>query len=302
MVIHIKPYRYEPSLAAAIVFVVAFGLTTVLHTYQILRTKTSFFIAFAIGGWFEVIGYIGRIISVNEYPDNTRPPYAVYVLFPLIAPALYAASIYRVFGVILQVTNGEKYSIIKPSLLEAVFIFGDVASFVLVGVGGSMTVAAESEASINKGERIVTIGLIIQLLFFSFFIVMAGIFNIRMAKSPTETVQSRSDNPYQKHLYALYLAAFIILVRSVYKLIEYVQGRGGYLFSKEVFAYVFDAALMFFTMVIFHFVHPSELNALVKGGFVVSNVTMAKPHRDSDASIEDGDTDKLETKAVVLVV
>lgn len=47
---------------------------------------------------------------------------------------------------------------------------------------------------------------------------------------------------------------------------EYAQGHTGHLLQHEWFLYVFDACLMFGVMVVFNVVHPSEVNALLKGG------------------------------------
>jgi hypothetical protein len=52
-----KLYRYDPSMAGAVIFVLAFIAATALHFYQMIRTKTYFFVPFVIGGLFEVIGY-----------------------------------------------------------------------------------------------------------------------------------------------------------------------------------------------------------------------------------------------------
>lgn len=43
-------YRYHPSLAAAIIFVIAFAITTLLHIFQIVRKRTWYFIPLAVGG------------------------------------------------------------------------------------------------------------------------------------------------------------------------------------------------------------------------------------------------------------
>ena len=48
-VLHFKKYFYPPSLAAAILFTILFGLSATLHVYQMLRTKTWFMIPFVIG-------------------------------------------------------------------------------------------------------------------------------------------------------------------------------------------------------------------------------------------------------------
>ena len=44
-----QPYKYDPSLPAAGVFAAAFGVTTILHAYQLIRWKTWYFIPFLIG-------------------------------------------------------------------------------------------------------------------------------------------------------------------------------------------------------------------------------------------------------------
>ena len=43
-------YKYTPSLAAAVLFIVLFALTTSLHSYQMFRTRTWFYIPFLLGG------------------------------------------------------------------------------------------------------------------------------------------------------------------------------------------------------------------------------------------------------------
>lgn len=61
-----KLYRYDPSMAGAVIFVLAFIATTALHFYQMIRTKTYFFVPFVIGGLFEVIGYGAVSLDLHE--------------------------------------------------------------------------------------------------------------------------------------------------------------------------------------------------------------------------------------------
>ena len=120
----------------------------------------------------------------------------------------------------------------------------------------------------TTGENIIIGGLVVQILFFSFFIAVAITFHLRMHKVPTSKVLHNgiASRIWKKHLYALYGGSLLILVRSAFRLIEYAQGNDGYLISHEVFLYIFDAVLMFATMAIFDVIHPSEVNALLKEG------------------------------------
>lgn len=45
-----KFYYYSPSMAAAVIFIILFGVATALHTVQMFRTKTWFLVPFVIGG------------------------------------------------------------------------------------------------------------------------------------------------------------------------------------------------------------------------------------------------------------
>lgn len=60
-------------------------------------------------------------------------------------------------------------------------------------------------------------------------------------------------------MWVLYAASICILVRSVFRVAEYVLGESGYLLSHEIFLYIFDGTLMLFTMVIYNWMHPSAI-------------------------------------------
>lgn len=49
------------------------------------------------------------------------------------------------------------------------------------------------------------------------------------------------------------------MVRSIFRVIEFIQGNAGYLLSNELYLYIFDAALMLLVMIAFNWVHPSEV-------------------------------------------
>ena len=45
-----KLYHYDPSVAAAVVFVFLFLATSIYHVWQMVKQKTWFFTAFIVGG------------------------------------------------------------------------------------------------------------------------------------------------------------------------------------------------------------------------------------------------------------
>ena len=250
-------YRYPPSLAAATVFVVLFALTTGSHMFQMFRKRSWFMIPFIIGGLFEFIGYIGRIVSSND--QYKLAPYIMQTLLLLLGPALYAATIYMVLGRLVLLTGGERYSLVRRTWLTKIFVGGDVISFMMQGAGGG--IMSSGASGMKTGEKIIVGGLFVQILFFGLFFLTATLFQIR-GKEYLATLSS--NIPWKKHLFALYATSILILVRSVFRVIEYIQGNSGYLLRHEVFLYVFDAVLMFAVMVILNISHPGDIALLLK--------------------------------------
>lgn len=83
----------------------------------------------------EWIGYIGRIIGANEAPNYTLGPYILQVLLLLLAPTLFAASIYMGLGRVILLVNGNSLSPIRQKILTKIFVAGDVLSFVVQAAG-----------------------------------------------------------------------------------------------------------------------------------------------------------------------
>jgi hypothetical protein len=159
-----------------------------------------------------------------------------------------------------------------------------------VCIGGGIQAMGTID-SLHLGERIIIGGLFVQLIFFAFFIVVAGVFHYRLTKdlpfqkryTPSSIFKARkhrqissasstaplsaapvsraslSDLPWKRHLFNLYFTSALIMVRSIFRVVEYIGGNAGYLLSHEVFLFVFDATLMFFVMLSFNWVHPNQV-------------------------------------------
>ncbi|KAL5313150.1 hypothetical protein ACEPPN_018883 [Leptodophora sp. 'Broadleaf-Isolate-01'] len=250
-------YQYDPSLAAAVIFTFLFFGTSTLHVYQLSRTRTWYFTALVLGGIMEAIGYVGRILSSRQSPNWTLGPFIIQAMLLLIAPALFAASIYMILGRIVLALDGEKHCLIKKKWLTKIFVAGDVVSFLVLS-GGSGLQTNKDINVVQTGERVILAGLLIQVVFFGVFMLVALLFHQRILRDPTHA--SMSPNlPWQKHLHVLYIVSALIMIRSVVRVVEYIQGFEGYILSHEAFLYIFDGLLMFIALAIFNWIHPSEL-------------------------------------------
>ncbi|KAH6955884.1 RTA1 like protein-domain-containing protein [Ilyonectria sp. MPI-CAGE-AT-0026] len=261
-------YRFEPSVAVNVLFIVLFGISSLLHGFQIWKTKTWYLSALVAGGVAEFIGYIGRLMGAMEDPGCwTMGPYIMQNLLILIAPAFMAASIYMILGRIIELTEGEKYSLVRKQWLTKLFVMGDVTSLLFQSAGGGMMAVA----SLNKtGEKVIVGGLFVQLIFFGGFIIVAAVFHRRMAAAPT----ARASEPYvrwKQYLTTLYVTGVLILIRSIFRVVEFIQGNHGALMRSEAYVFVFDGLLMLIVLVWMNWFHPSEIGLLLRGDEPVKN-------------------------------
>lgn len=121
-----------------------------------------------------------------------------------------------------------------------------------------MLATAKDQSKVKLGNNMIVVGLFVQILFFGFFVVVSVIFHRRMLATPMHAAGD-TRIPWTRYMKVLYIASILVLVRSIYRVAEYVQGSGGFLQSKEAFIYVFDAALMFVCCLLFNFFHPSKI-------------------------------------------
>lgn len=81
------------------------------------------------------MGFIGRVLSHKDL--WALGPFIMQSLLILVAPALFAASIYIILGRIILLVDGERYSLVRQKWLTKIFVTGDVFSFLLQGAGNS---------------------------------------------------------------------------------------------------------------------------------------------------------------------
>lgn len=263
-------YRYDPSLAAAIIFTVVFAIATVVVLLQFARAlskkpydkldrkRTLIIIPFIVGGICEIIAFVSRCVGTQN--QEQLGPYVVHSVFVLIAPPLFAATIYMSLGRIIVMLRMERYSIIPIKWLTKIFVFGDVVSFFMQGAGGGL-MGSLQESSRNSGKGVIVGGLFVQIVFFGFFLVVLTLYQIRSNKNASPIASATRHTPstwrnWQLYLTVLVAASALIFIRSIVRVVEFLEGFSGYIISHEAFLYTLDALLMFFVMLFFIILDP----------------------------------------------
>lgn len=287
-------YHYIPSKVGAIIVAALFAAGTLAVLWRSISTRTKFAIPLMVGGvcksfihWtldslycygefsllhcktptdlrvltsaVEIIGYVGRAIAKDK-EDSPLVPFIMQSVLLLVAPALFAASIYMTLGRVIRSVQGERHSIIRPTRLTRFFVLLDVVSFFTQATGGGF----QASKNFNKktAEYIILGGLVVQILGFGLFTVTALTWHVRMTRWPTAATLADKTGKWQKIMIMLCAVSLLIMIRSVFRVIEYVMGADGYLLMHEWPLYVFDAVLMMLTVAVFAWWYPGRLDVV----------------------------------------
>ncbi|CAI4062848.1 Rta1p SKDI_07G4650 [Saccharomyces kudriavzevii IFO 1802] len=267
-------YRYKPEIGASILFTVLFALAAVVFVFLLIhysvksrRTVASLvrsqptlryygivnlagaYIPFIFGSFVEFLGFAFRCKSSRD--TTLLNPYIIQTVFLLVSPTLYAASIYMIFGRMASLLFAENLMIMPARFNTTIFVIGDVGSLLLQAAGGAMMSKISSASS---GSHLVTAGLFIQIAFFGVFIINEFLFIFKMTKKPT-TISVRSSSWKSLNI-ALLVDSFLILIRSIVRAVEFIQGYDGQIASHEWFLYIFDALPMFLLVLSFTVAFP----------------------------------------------
>ena len=266
-------WNYLPSMAAAVIFILLFMVTTGLIWWRMFRTKTWFCTPFVVGGFrklrpsgsrdgadtFIVVEFAGYCARASAHSKTGRiMPFAVQNVFILLGPAFFAASIYMCLSRIIRSIQADHLSVIKPRKLTKIFVTGDVLSILVQG-GASGLMVTGTHAKL--GEGIVIAGLLIQVIMFALFAVTGVIFRNRIRQRPTPESYT-VDVPWRESLRMLFIVSALIMVRSVFRVVEYAMGNDGYLLRHEWTMYIFDSVPMFAVTVLYYLWYPTILVAM----------------------------------------
>ncbi|RDW56848.1 hypothetical protein BP5796_12915 [Coleophoma crateriformis] len=248
-------WTYLPSQPAAAIFAILFIVSSLAHIWFLVQRRTWFCIVLTIGCIMEALGFAIRI----QAHDNTDKlmPYIIQNLFILLAPIFFAATIYMTLSrVIRSVPHGASCSMITPQKLTRVFVTGDILSLVIQGNSTPLTIIANGKYA-KYSNYVVMLGLLLQLVMFAVFGITAMVFHKRYSRRSSLA----GNDLWRKQIHMLYVVSVLIMVRSIYRMIEYATGTTGYLMTHEWALYLFDATLMWIATVVFLIYYPSQLAA-----------------------------------------
>ncbi|KAI5917394.1 RTA1-domain-containing protein [Camillea tinctor] len=255
-------FEYRPNEAAGYAFLALFGIAALVHLFFILQLRAWFCIALFLGGISETFGYYGRARASKD-PSQVGPFIQQNLLILVAAPFL-AASIYMSLGRLTVGLGAQRHSVISVRWMTKIYVLVDIGCIGSQFVGSIIPASGDPDAI--KNSRIILIaGLIVQLSALSLFIFTCWHVHTRVKRNPPDMLLENPALQWEKYFWAVEGMTGLMLIRSMVRSIEYLQGEGGFVISHEVFIYLFDAVPMLLIMVILAVVHPGRLIRQVRG-------------------------------------
>lgn len=187
------------------------------------------------------------------------------------------------FGRLVLLQRAESLALVRPAWVTKIFVGGDMVSFVVQLIGATLL---SKSGNFSQGKSVILIGLMAQIAFFVLFVVVAVVFHRRLARRATPMADSLDARGGQRSwgrvMLVLYLASVLILIRSLFRFIEFAAPRDGPLMTHEVYLYIFDSVLMIGVLLVLAAFHPAEY--VPHKGFVerISGSEMTDLHSDQN--------------------
>lgn len=251
------------SKGASVFFGVVFTALSVIHLGLMVWKRSWLMLWLIVGGILEISSYFS-----SNAGNGTQ---TVQVI---IAPIFLAASVYISLGSLLK--RLEVTSVINNKLQSFLFIMGDIVSFGLQVSGVVLQMILDNKA-LGKGLAIG--GFILQIVSFIGFVTLIVIAQRQIEDDPKHNTM-QGFHSWRSYIKALYTVLTLFLIRNIFRLVEYSQGWGGFIFTHAVFAYIFDASTIALIYLILVIQHP---------GFTFQKIKSQTFKNDAETKIFDSD-------------
>ncbi|KAG0336734.1 hypothetical protein BG004_007918 [Podila humilis] len=307
------PLKYVPSVAGNVVFGVVYLLLGAIFSYYCHIHRSKWAICLPVGAIASSLGYFLRIVFD---PDNlSLGLFIASNICVVVAPSAFLAFNYMLYGRFITAVdpkfgNGStatlaedgtkavkgslrepsRFSLIPPLIVGRIFIWSDIITFLVQVTAGSMQGnAGDDNLDLAKlGDKLFLAGVSVQGLSYLLFTMLLTVAFMRLIADRKKKSALALDNNGFLNLgrhttllvLGLYLSSLFIILRSVYRVVEYTQGHEGYLITHEVYLFILDAGPLVLAIGIWAFKWPtviiegitSETRALESNNPATSNV------------------------------
>lgn len=262
-----SPQPYLFSIAGNIAFAAAYACLSFIHLLRymlearilhredhVLLNSHKWTLCLPVAEAFMFLGFILRLVCRSN--QQSIPLYAVSNLFIILSPTAFIAFIYMMYGRLiacLDPTLSTKPEckgksmlspVLPPRLAGRLFITSDIITFVIQASGGGLQASGNPDMA-SLGNKLFLIGVTLQAISFAFFIVLLVMAHIRIANQVQyftfSTIFNFSKSSVSRTFVALYLACTMIMIRSIFRIVEMAGGYEGSVYHTEVYLFLLDS-------------------------------------------------------------
>ncbi|KAJ9662804.1 hypothetical protein H2201_005885 [Coniosporium apollinis] len=241
------------AIVAAVLYLIP---TCVLCWETIIRYRSWFFSCVVFGSGLEVGGYIARAVSTRQV--DQIPPYAVQSSLIILAPIFIAAGNYLLIGRLIRavlVPSRHRILGLRADRITRTFVICDIISFLIQVSGSGLASSGDWEGdTATTGINVLIGGLATQVATFGFFLLILSSFH---AQTLQHTRRS-APRGWRRIFIAICISSALIMIRCVYRVVEFAMGIEGYPFTHEWMFYVFESLPMLPAIAVFCLFHPAE--------------------------------------------
>ncbi|KAF8148357.1 RTA1 like protein-domain-containing protein [Mycena galopus ATCC 62051] len=250
-------YGYTPHEYVGIIFIVVFGLSTVLHVGQgIYYRMWWLFPTACLCGVGEVIGWAGRLWS--SISPTLHDPFMMQIVSLVVSPTPLLAVNFVLLGWI-TIQLGPCYS----RLDTIIFVSTDIIALLVQAAGGSIAASAATPARTQVGAHIMLGGILFQFVAMIIYCCLAADFLLRYAYNrPIHTRTTDRpilDSATKRMIQAIALSTLVLFIRSIYRIIELASGWHSSFMLNELYFNVCDGMMVALACVVMNVWHPGRL-------------------------------------------
>jgi len=259
-------YNYIPTEWICITFLSLFGLSTFVHAVQALYFRLWWLIPSVIFcGFLELVGWSSRLWSSHN--PFLRTPFVIQAVTLVVAPTPLVAANFILLGRIIR-RLGPQYSRLTPRRYAIIFLSCDIISLLVQAMGGGIASSSQkSHTQAKLGTDIALGGTVFQLVAITVYCSLAAEFitryiwdrPMRSTHVPGGAFRGIVDIRLKRMLYAMCVMTVFILIRTVYRTIEFLDGWNGKIISTQWLFNVFDATMITLAMLTLNVFHPGVL-------------------------------------------
>lgn len=178
-------------------------------------------------------------------------PYTVQAFFILVAPNLFAASIYHSLEALTIASGINHLCVLEPRLTTRLFLLGDGLAFAALIAGCGFVDSDFFQGAIRCGNYLIIAGLILQTLLLWVFTGFTVVFLVRLSRRKSYATQDQDRlKKVKKLLMLICTGAQIIAGRNMFRLTTTAMNPTGYMAEHEWTFYVFDGVQLAQVMII----------------------------------------------------